>query len=78
MKLSDSIFLKKFSLWIFQPAEKPGKITFEINRLNLTSGITVSDQEALIAMNTAFKHLKIVLEPSVGWNLLFLLSKSKA
>ena len=36
---------------------------FEINRLNLTSGIAVTDQEALIAMNTAFKHLKIVLEP---------------
>ena len=44
-------------------AEKPGKITFEINKLNLTSGIAVTDQEALIAMNTAFKHLKIVLEP---------------
>ena len=41
-------------------AEKPGKITFEINRLiNLPS---VTD-EALIAMNTAFKYLKIVLEP---------------
>jgi len=44
-------------------AEKPGKITFEINRVNLTSGIAVSDQEALVAMKTAFKHLKIVLEP---------------
>ena len=44
-------------------AKNPGKITFEINRLNLTSGIAVSDQEALIAMNTAYKHLKIVLEP---------------
>ena len=44
-------------------ADKPGKITFEINKLNLTSGLSVSDQEALIAMNTAFKYLKIVLEP---------------
>ena len=44
-------------------AEKPGKITFEINRLNLTAGISVTDKESLIAMNTAFKHLKIVLEP---------------
>ena len=44
-------------------ADKPGKITFEINKLNLNSGIVVSDKEALIAMNTAFKHLKIVLEP---------------
>ena len=44
-------------------AEKPGNITFEINRLNLTSGISVTDKETLMAMNTAFKHLKIVLEP---------------
>ncbi len=44
-------------------AERPGKITFEINQLNLTSGLSVSDKEALIAMNTAFKYLKIVLEP---------------
>ncbi len=44
-------------------AEKPGDITFEINRLNLNSGLSVSDNEALIAMNTAYKHFKIVLEP---------------
>ncbi len=44
-------------------ANKPGKITFEINKLNLTSGLSVSDKEALIAMKTAFKYLKIVLEP---------------
>ncbi len=44
-------------------AEKPGKITFEINRVNLTSGISVTDNESLIAMKTAFNHLKIVLEP---------------
>jgi len=44
-------------------ADRPGKITFEINKLNLTSGLSVSDKEALIAMNTAFKYLKIVLEP---------------
>ncbi len=42
---------------------KPGSITFEINKLNLTSGLTVSDNESLIAMNTAYKHFKIVLEP---------------
>ena len=44
-------------------AEKPGDITFNINKLNLTSGLSVSDNEALIAMNTAYKHFKIVLEP---------------
>ena len=44
-------------------AEKPGNITFNINKINLTSGVSVSDDEALIAMNTAYKHFKIVLEP---------------
>ena len=44
-------------------AEKPGKITFEINRLNLTSGLSVTDKESLSAMKTAFNRLKIVLEP---------------
>jgi len=44
-------------------AEKPGKITFEINKLNLTSGISVTDKESLSAMKTAFNRLKIVLEP---------------
>ena len=44
-------------------AEKPGNITFNINKFNLTSGVSVSDNEALIAMNTAYKHFKIVLEP---------------
>ena len=44
-------------------ANKPGDITFKINKKNLTGGITVSDKEALIGMNTAYKHLKIVLEP---------------
>ena len=44
-------------------AEKPGNITFNINKLNLTSGVSVSDSEALIAMNTAYKYFKIVLEP---------------
>ena len=44
-------------------AEKPGNITFNINKINLTSGVSVSDDETLIAMNAAFKHFKIVLEP---------------
>ena len=42
---------------------KPGDITFSINKKNLTSGISVTDNEALIAMHSAFKHFKIVLEP---------------
>ena len=44
-------------------ANKPGDITFEINKKNLTSGISVSDNEALIAMKAAYKHFKIILEP---------------
>ena len=44
-------------------ANKPGDITFPINKRNLTSGISVTDEEALIAMHSAYKHFKIVLEP---------------
>ena len=44
-------------------AEKPGKITFEVNQKNLTAGLSVSDKEALMAMHTAFKYFKIILEP---------------
>jgi threonine dehydratase len=44
-------------------ANKPGDITFTINKKNLTSGISVTDEEALIAMHSAYKHFKIVLEP---------------
>ena len=44
-------------------ADKPGNITFKVNLKNLTSGISVSDKEALSAMNAAFKHFKIILEP---------------
>ena len=44
-------------------AEKPGSLTFEINRLNLTAGLSVTDEEALMAMHLAFRHFKIILEP---------------
>ena len=44
-------------------AEKPGKLTFEVNQKNLTAGLSVSDKEALMAMHTAFKYFKIILEP---------------
>ena len=50
----------------YSDLESTDGTTFEINRLNLTSGISVTDIETLIAMNTAFKHLKIVLEPGGG------------
>ena len=44
-------------------ADKPGNLTFPVNLKNLTSGISVSDKQALSAMNAAFKHFKIILEP---------------
>ena len=44
-------------------APKPGEITFNINKNNLAGALLVSDQEAMLAMKTAFEYLKIVLEP---------------
>ena len=44
-------------------ANKPGELTFSINRENLSGALLVSDLEALKAMNYAFNYLKIVLEP---------------
>ena len=46
----------------------PGELTFSINK-NLLSGVlTVSDAEVATAMQTAFSHFKLVMEPggSVG------------
>jgi threonine dehydratase len=44
-------------------ANKPGNITFEINKKNLSGGISVSDTESLTAMKIAYRYFKIVLEP---------------
>ena len=41
----------------------PGEMTFSINRTTLSGGFEVSDDLVLRAMATAFKHLKIVVEP---------------
>ena len=41
----------------------PGEITFSINRNTLSGGFAVSDDLVLRVMATAFKHLKIVVEP---------------
>ena len=41
----------------------PGEMTFSINRMTLSGGFGVSDDLVLRAMATAFKHLKIVVEP---------------
>lgn len=44
-------------------APEPGELTFAINRETLAEGLMVSDDEALVAVAVAFRHLKIVLEP---------------
>lgn len=41
----------------------PGEMTFAINRTTLTGGFGVSDDLVLRVMATAFKHLKLVIEP---------------
>ena len=43
--------------------ESPGKMTFDINRKLLESGLTVTDDEVRQAIRFAFKHLKLVVEP---------------
>ena len=56
-------------------ANKPGNITFEINRKNLSGGISISDTESLIAMKIAYKYFKIVLEPGGAVGLAAAISK---
>ena len=41
----------------------PGEMTFAINRTTLAGGFGVSDDLVLRVMATAFKHLKLVIEP---------------
>jgi len=41
----------------------PGEITFSINRNTLSGGFAISDDLVLRVMATAFKHLKIAVEP---------------
>ena len=43
--------------------ESPGRMTFDINRKLLESGLTVTDDEVKEAIRFAFKHLKLVVEP---------------
>ncbi|GAB6053345.1 threonine/serine dehydratase [Magnetospira thiophila] len=43
--------------------ERPGDLTFGINRCLLAGGLAVSDKETAEAMVTAFHHFKLVLEP---------------
>jgi threonine dehydratase len=45
-------------------ADEPGRLTFEVNRRLLAGGLAVSDQAAIAAVQFAFRHLKLVVEPS--------------
>ncbi len=42
----------------------PGELTFALNRRQLSGAVGVSDAEAMAAVAFAFRHLKLVLEPS--------------
>ena len=42
---------------------QPGKLTFPINKQLLSGGAVITDNDALRAIATAFKHFKIVIEP---------------
>jgi threonine dehydratase len=42
----------------------PGELTFALNGRQLTGAVGVSDAEAMAAVAFAFRHLKLVLEPS--------------
>lgn len=44
-------------------APEPGELTFPINRNLLSAGLSVTDDEAKMAMQFAFEELKLVVEP---------------
>lgn len=43
--------------------DRPGALTFEVNRRLLAGALTVSDANVRAAMRFAFEHLKLVVEP---------------
>ncbi len=57
---------------------KPGELSFAINRNRLSTGFSVSDEEAFAAMRFAFNELKIVLEPGGAVSLAALLQQGRA
>lgn len=44
-------------------APTPGALGFALNRVNLTGGLSVTDEEAMHAVAYAFRELKLVVEP---------------
>ena len=55
-------------------ASIPGEITFSINRMLLTQGITATDAEVGLAVGFAFRELKLVVEPGGAVGLAALLA----
>lgn len=43
--------------------QRPGALTFPINRALLAGGVTVDDHDTLQAMAAAFRHFRLVVEP---------------
>jgi len=55
-------------------ADRPGDLTFSINKVLLAGALSVSDDEALRAVRFAYEELKIVVEPGGAVALAALLS----
>jgi threonine dehydratase len=56
--------------------DQPGELTFRIVQGNVRSGLVVGDAQVKQAMRFAFRHLKLVLEPSGAAGLAALLSRA--
>ncbi|MDX1404548.1 MAG: threonine/serine dehydratase [Woeseiaceae bacterium] len=54
--------------------ERPGELTFAINKKLLSPGLVVSDDEVKAAIRFAFRHLKLVVEPGGAVSLAAILS----
>lgn len=55
--------------------DKPGALTFEVNRRLLAGAVAVSDAEVRSAMRFAFEHLKLAVEPGGAAALAALLAR---
>ena len=53
----------------------PGQLTFPIIKKYVSGGLTVSDDQAMAAMKTAYEHFKIVCEPGAAVGLAAILNE---
>lgn len=56
--------------------DKPGALTFAVNRRLLAGALSVTDEQVRHAMRFAFEHLKVVVEPGGAAALAALLAKA--